>query len=128
MIANLPDPIEVMPSAGTLAPSASSAPGSDGIEAGTPAVTRLSGMRPNPCFRQTAITFELARPAIVRLDVYSPAGARVRGLARVAFAPGRHTVTWDGRDDSGRRVSPGVYFVRFTGDGVVTTGKALLLP
>ena len=54
--------------------------------------------------------------------------SNVRGLTELAFVPGRHAVTWDGRDDAGRRVSLGVYFVRFVADGVVNTGKALLLP
>ena len=66
--------------------------------------------------------------ATVRLEVYSPSGARVRGLAVQAFEAGRHAVPWDGRDDSGRKVSPGVYFVRFVADGVTNTSKALLLP
>jgi hypothetical protein len=97
-------------------------------DASLPAVTRLVGFRPNPFFRQTSATFELARPARVTLEVYSPAGARVRGLVELADSPGRHAVAWDGRDDAGRRVPPGVYFVRFAADGVVNTGKALLLP
>jgi hypothetical protein len=99
------------------------------VDASSPvAVTRLSGLRPNPFFRQTTVAFELVRAASVRLEVYSPAGTRVRGLAEQAFEPGRHAVTWDGRDDAGRRASPGVYFVRFSADGVTNTGKALLLP
>ncbi len=107
----------------TVTPSATVA-----AEAAAPSVTRLAGFRPNPFFRFTTVAFEVARPAHVRLEVYSPAGARVRGLAERAYEPGRHAVTWDGRDDAGRRVPPGVYFVRFVADGVVNTGKALLLP
>ena len=29
---------------------------------------------------------------------------------------GRHTVTWDGRDETGRGVSAGVYFARLIAD------------
>lgn len=121
----------VVPSALVQAsgPAAPIADSPDELQAaGLPAITRLAGFRPNPFFRMTSVSFELARPAQVRLEVYSPAGTRVRGLAELKFEAGRHAVTWDGRDDSGRRVSPGVYFVRFIGDGVVNTGKALLLP
>jgi hypothetical protein len=105
-------------------------PTSRTVDAGlaVPTLTRLSGLRPNPFFGQTAIAFDLARAATVRLEVYSPAGARVRALAEVALDPGHHSVPWDGRDDSGRRVPAGVYFVRLSADGVVDTGKALLLP
>ena len=33
-----------------------------------------------------------------------------------AFAPGRNEVVWDGKNDRGSRVSPGVYFCRLTAD------------
>ena len=64
-------------------------------------------------------------------------GSRSRSTRRTAPAcarwptwssPGTARVTRDGRDDAGVRVAPGVYFVRFAADGVVETGKALLLP
>jgi hypothetical protein len=96
--------------------------------AAAPAATRLAGIRPNPFLRRTTVAFELVRPAPVTLEVWSPAGARVRGLARRAYDAGRHTVTWDGRDDAGRRVGPGLYFVRFRAEGVMETGKLVLLP
>jgi hypothetical protein len=103
-------------------------PAPSDIEASAPLVTRLAGFRPNPFIRQTAVSFELVRQARVSMGVYSLAGAKIRGLVDVAYEPGRHSVSWDGRDDAGRRVSPGVYFVRFAADGVVNTGKALILP
>ena len=94
-----------------------------------PTVTRLAGLRPNPFLVQTVVAFELARPAGVRLEVYSPAGARLRTLAAgAAFPAGRHAVPWDGRDEAGRRGPPGVCFVRFAADGVTAADKALRLP
>ena len=90
--------------------------------------TAFTGLRPNPFLGQTAVAFALARPARVALEVYAPSGARVRTLAASAFEAGRHRVTWDGRDDHGRRVPAGVYFVRFGADGVSRSAKALLLP
>ncbi len=96
--------------------------------AGMPATTKLAGFRPNPFVSRTAVSFELARASRVTVDVFGPDGKRVRALADLAYDPGRHTMTWDGRDDAGVRVSAGVYFVRFAADGVIETGKALLLP
>jgi hypothetical protein len=108
--------------------AASTTPAPSDIDASVPLVTRLAGFRPNPFIRQTAVSFELVRQARVSMGVYSLAGAKIRGLVDVTYEPGRHSVSWDGRDDAGRRVSPGVYFVRFAADGVVNTGKALILP
>jgi len=36
-------------------------------------------------------------------------------------------ISWDGTDDSGRRLSPGVYFVRLEADEFKKTEKAILL-
>lgn len=117
-----PGPLETM-GAGTLPE-----PASPEVVADAPAITRLAGFRPNPFLARTAVSFEMARPARVTVEVYATTGARVRALADLEYAAGRHAVTWDGRDDAGVRVAPGVYFVRFAADGVVQTGKALLLP
>lgn len=40
-------------------------------------------------------------------------GRRVRTLARGLLPRGTTSVHWDGRDDQGRAVAPGTYFVRF---------------
>jgi hypothetical protein len=93
-----------------------------------PRVTAFHGVRPNPFAGQTTVAFDLARPARVSVEVYSPAGARVRRIAGAAFEAGRHRVAWDGRDDAGRSVPAGVYFIRFESDGVTRSEKALRLP
>jgi flagellar hook assembly protein FlgD len=47
----------------------------------------------------------------VQLDVVDLSGRRVRHLANGRFAPGTHEFSWDGRDDSGRSMGPGAYFI-----------------
>ena len=45
--------------------------------------------------------------------VYDLSGRKVRDLGGVREIPsGQHAVPWDGRDDEGRRVGPGLYLVR----------------
>jgi hypothetical protein len=54
---------------------------------------------------------------VTRVTVHDLAGRRVRDLGRVGddgTETGREVV-WDGRDDAGRRVAAGVYFVRGEG-------------
>ncbi len=49
----------------------------------------------------------------VRVVVFDVAGRQVRTLVEGSVEPGRHPLHWDGADQAGRAVSPGVYFVQF---------------
>jgi hypothetical protein len=90
----------------------------------SPAKTSLS-FAPNPFHRSMRIDLQLARPTVIRLDVYDAAGRRVRELTRGLVA-GTREVAWDGRDSSGSSVAAGVYFLRLEGDGEVITRRAVL--
>jgi flagellar hook assembly protein FlgD len=48
----------------------------------------------------------------VELQVFDAAGRAVRTLAQGRMDAGTHTATWNGRDDSGRELAHGIYFVR----------------
>ena len=68
---------------------------------------------PNPFNPRTNISFELAEPLNVRLQVYDLEGKMVRRwLADDYLAPGSYEFPWFGRDDSGRKVASGVYLYR----------------
>ena len=45
------------------------------------------------------------------LHVFDAGGRRVRSIEHLAVA-GPHTLAWDGMDEGGRRVPPGIYVVR----------------
>ena len=79
-----------------------------------PAVTQLAPPKPNP-FKQTAtVSFSLAESGPVEVFLYSVDGRRVRTLARGIHAPGEYALVWDGRDDNGRPLSAGVYYLHLT--------------
>jgi len=81
------------------------------------AVTRLAGNYPNPFNPTTTISFDMASEGNVVIEVYSVKGQLVRKLVNGVRGAGVHKIVWDGRDDSGRGVSSGVYFYRMvTGD------------
>ncbi len=92
-----------------------------------PRVFTLSQNVPNPFNPSTVIGFTLARPARVRLGVYAADGRKVRELAAGEFPAGRHSVTWDGRDDTGNPVASGVYLSRMEAVGRVEARKMLLV-
>jgi hypothetical protein len=66
---------------------------------------------PNPFNPHTNISFWLPRAAGLNLTIYDVGGRFVKSLAAGGqWAPGRHTVTWDGTDQRGVVVGAGVYF------------------
>jgi hypothetical protein len=73
--------------------------------------------RPNPSASVTRLRFALPRGGRIRLEIFDVSGARVRLLAGGDHAAGEHETRWDGRDDQGRRVSPGLYFARLETEG-----------
>ncbi|MAF27173.1 MAG: hypothetical protein CME07_04840 [Gemmatimonadetes bacterium] len=98
------------------------------VTPGLPSEFALSPPVPNPFRVGATIRFALPRSVPVVLSVHDVAGRRVRILEDTALPAGRHARLWDGRDDSGRRVSQGVYFVRLFAGGFGATGKVVHRP
>jgi hypothetical protein len=73
---------------------------------------RLSRNAPNPFHDRTSLRLELTAPGPLEVEIFDVAGRHVRMLAGGLREAGIHTVTWDGRDDAGRRVAAGVYQCR----------------
>ncbi len=82
---------------------------------------------PNPFRQQTTISYQLTRPGLVSLRIYNVAGQMVRTLASSAMPAGSYSATWDGRDESGRRVSAGVYLYQLRANDRALTRKMVLL-
>lgn len=91
------------------------------------AATRLLPNRPNPFNPETEVHFTLARAGRVRLEVFDAAGRRVAVLADEVREAGEHQVAWRGRDQGGRTVPSGAYYVRLEADGGRDTRKIMLL-
>ena len=84
--------------------------------------------QPNPFRGTTTLRFEVARRAHVEIEIFDPAGRRVRQLAGKSFEPGSHSLTWDGRDDRGSLSRPGVYLFRMTAGEHREQRRLVLLP
>jgi hypothetical protein len=72
---------------------------------------------PNPGSGSQTLSFgvpmSLGDGVRATLDLYDVRGARVRHLLDRAATPGRYVVSWDGKDDGGRTVAPGMYLASF---------------
>jgi hypothetical protein len=69
---------------------------------------------PNPFSATTRMIYALPRASRVEAGVYDLNGRRVRALVSAALPAGVHELRWDGADDAGARVRPGMYFLRGT--------------
>ncbi|MBT5830389.1 MAG: T9SS type A sorting domain-containing protein, partial [Candidatus Latescibacteria bacterium] len=94
---------------------------------GLPLQPALSQNFPNPFNPDTIIPFAVSDPTPVMLTVYSSLGQVVRALVQDVVQPGYHQLIWDGRDNTGKLVSSGVYLIRFQHGNFVDVRKALLV-
>ena len=77
--------------------------------------------QPNPFGGATALAFTLPRAGAVRLTVYDAMGRRVRTLLDAGRPAGANVVPWDGTDDSGRPLPPGMFNGRLASSGHVAS-------
>ncbi len=92
-----------------------------------PADLSAISVEPNPARRATRVAWTQRRAAPVRVTVYDVAGRIVRDLGRGTRESGPASAEWDGRDDAGRLVGAGVYFVRLETDREARTARVTRL-
>ncbi len=87
--------------------------------------------RPSPTRGAVDLAWTLPHAARVDLTIWNAAGRAVRELVRAngTLSPaGSGAAHWDGTDEGGRRVAPGVYFVRLEAGPATRTARVTLLP
>jgi hypothetical protein len=88
--------------------------------------TTLLAAAPNPFTGTTSIRFSLAEEQHVTIGIYSARGTLVRTLRDEVINAGPARATWDGRDNGGKQVANGVYFVRMSAGAHRMTRKVVL--
>lgn len=94
------------------------APGAAGVDADARTASRpveLAPPAPNPSRGPVALTLRTWNDDPVSLEVVDIGGRAIRHARLASGNPGVRIWTWDGRDDGGQRVAPGVYRVRAFG-------------
>lgn len=89
--------------------------------------TQLLANVPNPFNPQTQIRFQLSGAGHARVTIYDVTGRRVRTLVDEQRNAGENTIIWQGRDDAGRQVASGAYYVRLETDGGLDHRKIMML-
>ncbi|MEA2096743.1 MAG: FlgD immunoglobulin-like domain containing protein [Candidatus Cloacimonadota bacterium] len=85
---------------------------------------------PNPFNPTTNIDFSLKQDSFVSLKIYNVRGQKVRTLVTDEMQAGYHSVVWNGKNDSGKNVSSGIYFSWFdtkNENGDYTSVKKMIL-
>ena len=82
---------------------------------------------PNPAREGCAVRFALPRAARISLAVFDQQGRRVRTLAAGGETAGEHVLAWDARDDGGRVLPSGLYFLRLEVEGRALVRRVAVL-
>jgi hypothetical protein len=78
---------------------------------GTSGLMSIPSVWPNPARSSVHFVLELSRAANVTVFVCDVLGRVVRLMSKGDLTPGAHHIEWDRRDESGREVASGKYFI-----------------
>jgi hypothetical protein len=106
------------------APNGVQSPNPDGSAAPAKRTAALS--MPNPTSGLCRVAFRLASAGAVSVQLFDPAGRMVRQLLRGAYPAGDYSPLWDGKNDAGAELPPGVYFTRVETPAGANSGKIVL--
>ncbi len=89
-------------------------------------VFQMEQNHPNPFISRTAISYSLAADSFVTATVYDVRGHEIRNLISSHQSAGRNSVSWNGKNNEGQRVSQGIYFLRLKAGDDVSSMRMLL--
>ncbi|MFC1725576.1 S8 family serine peptidase [candidate division KSB1 bacterium] len=82
---------------------------------------------PNPFNMSTKIRYNLPSREHVKIEIYNLLGQKVRTLLNNVVLAGTHAANWDGRNETGSRVSSGIYIYRLSAGSFSHSKKMVLL-
>ncbi|MCK4414802.1 MAG: T9SS type A sorting domain-containing protein [Candidatus Eisenbacteria sp.] len=82
---------------------------------------------PNPFGHQASLVYRLAQATAVDLALYDVSGRKLRTLQRGTVEGGSHTLSFDGRDDGGRSLPSGIYFLRLETPEILEVRQVTIL-
>ena len=92
-----------------------------------PAADALSQCLPNPFDQRTMISYQLPNSGQVSLKIYNVLGQVVKTVCDGQRPAGVHKINWNGDDESGKKVSNGIYLYRLVTNGQSQTKKVIVL-
>ncbi|MCK5051914.1 MAG: T9SS type A sorting domain-containing protein [Candidatus Cloacimonetes bacterium] len=92
-----------------------------------PEVTELTGNYPNPFNPTTTISFSTNEAGYVSINIYNMKGQLVKTLVNEYLDAAFHNVSWNGKDNSSKTVSSGIYFYKMKSSSYTSTKKMILM-
>lgn len=90
-------------------------------------VTNLDSNYPNPFNPTTNISFSLKNDEVVSLQVFNVKGQLVKTLVNEKMVKGNHKAIWNGKDNSGKAASSGIYFYKLETDSFNSVKKMVMM-
>lgn len=82
---------------------------------------------PNPFVSSTNIYLIIEQEQIINLSVYDIKGQRIKNIINRSLPIGNYNFKWNGRNSSGNRMKPGVYFYKAIIGNKSFSGKIILI-
>jgi hypothetical protein len=94
---------------------------------GVPTEFALKQNYPNPFNPSTTLKYQLPSATHVRVTVYNTLGVEIATLVNGIQDAGYFSITWDGRDNSGKSVSSGIYLYKMEAGDYSAVRKMVLM-
>ncbi len=87
----------------------------------------LLDVSPNPFQNRVLITYNVPYQTELEIRLFNILGQNVRTLVRGKVNPGEYVLLWNGKDESGRQLPNGIYFIRLSAGNKILTTKVLMV-
>ena len=88
---------------------------------------KLNQNYPNPFNPVTTIEFELFSAGLTKLFIFNQNGQKVTELINQYLPAGKHSITWNGRNSQGNKVSSGDYYYQIFSNKDTQAKKMILV-
>ena len=87
----------------------------------------IESVYPNPFNGKVTFDFTVSDPGLIEFKVFDIGGRLVLDNLIVSSSPGKHRVSWDGRNQFGKLAPSGIYYYKATLGSIIQKGKVTYL-
>ncbi len=90
-------------------------------------ITGIRSIYPNPFNPETTIQYSLAKSGLINIEIYNVKGQKVITLVSQNQSAGNYSQVWNGKNDQGKSLSSGIYYVRMKSANDSSVRKVVLM-
>lgn len=87
----------------------------------------LLSVHPNPFRNRVLIAYNVPHQSDIEIGLHNILGQNLKTLVKGKAEPGKYTLQWNGKDELGRQLPDGVYFIRLSAGKKTLTTKVLMM-